>query len=151
MLFSLLGVRLWFLQTVKSDELQEKSDISSTRTVRIAPERGRIFDSEGRILADNKRILTVGVDWQLLRRKTQRDEICTRLSGWVQVPVEELEARWAKQVDSPFLPFPIKRDVDEPTAIAILERVEDFPGVEILTEWQRVYPYAPHAAHVVGY
>lgn len=150
-LFSLLGVRLWFLQTVKADELQERANISSTRLVRIAPERGRVFDSEGRILAGNKRVLTVAVDWQLLRRQTQRTEIFTRLSGWVQVPVEDLEARFDQQINSPFLPFPIKRNIDEPTAIAILERVEDFPGVEVLTEWERVYPHAPHASHIVGY
>jgi penicillin-binding protein 2 len=151
MLFGLLGVRLWFLQTVKADELQESVTFAKTRTVRIAPERGRIFDADGRILADNERILTVAVDWQMLRRKTQRDEIFTRLSGWVQVPVEEMERRFKSNVYSPFLPMPIREDIDEPTAIAILERVEDFPGVEILTEWRRVYPYAPHAAHVVGY
>ncbi len=151
LLFSLLGVRLWFLQTVKSDELQESVTISKTRTVRLAPERGRIFDVHGRILADNERILTVAVDWQMLRRKTQREEIFTRLSGWVQVPVEAMQARFDSQIDSPFLPFPIKQDIDEPTAIAILERIEDFPGVEIVTDWKRVYPYAPHAAHVIGY
>ena len=151
MLFSLLGVRLWFLQTVKADELQESVTISKTRTVRLAPERGRIFDVDGRILADNERILTVAVDWQMLRRKSQREEIFTRLSGWVQVPVEAMNERFDRQIDSPFLPFPIKQDIDEPTAIAILERVEDFPGVEIITEWKRVYPYAPHASHVIGY
>lgn len=150
-LFSLLGVRLWFLQTVKADELQQSVTVSKTRTVRLAPERGRIFDVDGRILADNERVLTLAVDWQMLRRKTQRDEIFTRLSGWVQVPVEAMQERFDRQIDSPFLPFPIKQDIDEPTAIAILERIEDFPGVEIITEWRRVYPYAPHAAHVIGY
>ena len=35
-----------------------------TRTVPLLPERGRIFDADGRILADNQRILTVAVDWQ---------------------------------------------------------------------------------------
>lgn len=150
-LFSLLGVRLWFLQTVKADELQQSVTVSKTRTVRLAPERGRVFDVDGRILADNERILTVAVDWQMLRRKTQREEIFTRLSGWVQVPVEAMQQRFDAQIDSPFLPFPIKRDIDEPTAIAILERVEDFPGVSIETEWKRIYPYAPHAAHVIGY
>ncbi|MEO6652639.1 MAG: penicillin-binding transpeptidase domain-containing protein [Ilumatobacteraceae bacterium] len=150
-LFSLLGVRLWFLQTVKADDLQESVTFAKTRTVRLAPERGRVFDADMRILADNRRVLTVAVDWQILRRKSQRDEIFKRLSGWVQVPVEEMEARFQSDVYSPFLPMPIKEDVDEPTAFALLERVEDFPGVEILTESRRVYPYSPHAAHVVGY
>ena len=150
-LFGLIGVRLWFLQTVKADELQALSTISRTRTVRIPPERGRIFDVDGRILADNQRILTVAVDWQQLRKKTDRLEIFRRLSSWVGVPIEDLEARFESDVDSPFLPMPIKQGIDEPTAAALLERSEDFPGLHILTEWRRVYPYAPHAAHVVGY
>jgi penicillin-binding protein 2 len=69
----------------------------------------------------------------------------------VDVPIEDMEGRFQDQVDSPFLPMPIKRGIDEPTAAALLERSEDFPGLHILTEWKRVYPYAPHAAHVIGY
>ena len=87
-LFSLIGVRLWLLQTVKADELQQLSTIARTRTVRIPPERGRIFDVDGRILADNQRILTVAVDWQQLRKRTDRLEIFRRLSAWVGVPIE---------------------------------------------------------------
>jgi penicillin-binding protein 2 len=150
-LFSLLGVRLWFLQTVKADELQQLSTVARTRTVRLAPERGRIIDSKGRILADNQRVLTVAVDYQQLRKRTDRLEIFRRLSAWVEVPIEDMEARFQSGVDSPFLPMPIKRGIDEPTAAALLERSEDFPGLEIVNEWKRVYPYAPHAAHVVGY
>ena len=149
MLFSLLGVRLWFLQTVKAEELQASVANAGERTIRLAPERGRIFDVDGRILADNQRILTVAVDWQRLRKKTEREEIFRRLSGWIDVPIEEMEARFKSDGYSTFLPMPLREGIDEPTAIAILERIEDFPGVEILTEWQRVYPYAPHAAHVV--
>ena len=153
MLFSLLGVRLWFLQTVKADELQENIEFSRTRTVRLAPERGRIVDREGRILADNERILSVGVDWAVLRRKSQREDIFRRLSGWIDVAPETMEEQFdpsGRTVD-PFRPYIVRRDIDEPTAIALLERVEDFPGVEIVTEWRRVYPYGQHAAHVVGY
>ncbi len=150
-LFSLIGVRLWFLQTVRAEELQARTTAAKTRTVPLLPERGRIFDVDGRILAGNKRILTVGVDWQLLRTRSDREAIFRRLSGWVGVPIEEMEARYDAKVDSPFLPMPVARDVSEETALALLERIEDFPGVSVLKEWERVYPYAPHAAHVVGY
>ncbi|PIE32229.1 MAG: hypothetical protein CSA55_03930 [Ilumatobacter coccineus] len=150
-MFSLLGARLWFLQTVLTDELIEITQGSQTRTIRIPPERGRIFDADGRVLATNERILTVGIDWQMLRKDGQRAEIFRRLSGWVDVPVETMEARFQRQIDSPFLPFPIRQDIDEMTAIALLERIEDFPGLSVYPEWKRVYPYAPHAAHAVGY
>ena len=151
LLFGLVGARLWFLQTVEAESLQAEVDTTKLRTVPLLPERGRIFDAEGRILADNDRVLTVGVDWEIIRNSEYRAEIFRRLSGWVDVPIEEMEERYDSQVYSPFLPMPVAEDVDERTAIAIKERVEDFPGVTILEQWRRVYPYAPLASHVVGY
>jgi len=151
LMFGLVGVRLWFLQTVEQEALQERVDTTKLRTVPLLPERGRIFDADGRILADNERVLTVGVDWQLIRLADDRAEIFRRLSGWIDVPVEEMEARFDSQVYSPFLPMPVAEDIDERTAIAIKERVEDLPGVTIIEESRRVYPYAPLASHVVGY
>ncbi len=60
LLFGLVGARIWFLQTVEQEALQAKVDTTKLRTVPLLPERGRIFDAEGRILADNDRVLTVG-------------------------------------------------------------------------------------------
>jgi penicillin-binding protein 2 len=151
LLFGLVGARLWFLQTVEQEALQEKVNTTKLRTVPLLPERGRIFDADGRIVADNERVLTVAVDWQVIRRSDDRAEIFRRLSGWVDVPVEEMEARFDSQVYSPFLPMPIAEDIDERTATALKERVEDLPGVTIIEESRRVYPYAPLASHVVGY
>ncbi|MEC7384191.1 MAG: hypothetical protein VX526_05870, partial [Actinomycetota bacterium] len=150
-LVGLLGVRLWFLQTVRADELQARVDRSKTRVIQLAPERGRIFDADGRILADNERILTLAVDWKYLQRSSDRTALFTKIAEWVETDVSEMEDRYLSGFYSPFLPLPLVEDIDEPTAIAILERVEQMPGVEILNEWKRVYPYAPHAAHVVGY
>ncbi|MEP1124443.1 MAG: penicillin-binding transpeptidase domain-containing protein [Ilumatobacter sp.] len=151
MLFGLVGARLWFLQTVEQSTLQEQVDTTKRQTRPLLPERGRIFDAEGRILADNERVLTVGVDWDYVRRSDDRAEIFRRLSGWVDVPVEEMEARFDSGIYSTLMPLPVADDVDEPTAIALRERVEDFPGVQILELSRRVYPYAPLASHVVGY
>src|SRR6056297_2929816 len=151
LLFGLVGARLWFLQTVEQEALQAEVDTTKLRTVPLLPERGRVFDAEGRILADNDRVLTVAVDWEVLRDSSNRSEIFRRLSGWLDVPEEDMERRFDSQVYSPFLPMPVAEDVDEPTAIALQERVEDLPGVQILEQWRRVYPYAPLASHVVGY
>ena len=151
LLFGLVGARLWFLQTVEQEALQAEVDTTKLRTVPLLPERGRIFDADGRILADNDRVLTVGVDWELIRRSDDRAEIFRRLSGWVNVPIEEMEARYDSGVYSPFLPMPVAEDIDERTAIALEERIEDLPGVTILEQSRRVYPYAPLASHVVGY
>lgn len=151
LLFGALGTRLWFLQTVQADALQETVDARKTKTVRLVPERGRIFDADGRILADNQQVISVAVDWDVIRDGTDRAELFTRLSGWLQVPVAEMEERYDSDLYSRYKPLPLADDVPENIAVALKERIEDFPGVSIETGWRRVYPYAPLASHVVGY
>ncbi|MFV0308807.1 MAG: peptidoglycan D,D-transpeptidase FtsI family protein [Desertimonas sp.] len=151
LLFSALGVRLWFLQTVESASLQEQVDRTRQVSVKIPPERGRIFDVTGRILADNRGAMTASVDWAAIRRDADRATIFQRLSGWLEVPVEEMEARYDSDLYSRYIPLPLAEDVPEEVAIALRERIEDFPGLTISTTWERVYPYAPLASHVIGY
>ena len=151
LLFGALGVRLWFLQTVEATELQDSVEVERTKTVRLVPERGRIFDADGRILADNERILTVGIDWEVMRDKNDRSQLFKRLSGWIDTPVAEMERRYNANLYSPYLPMPVKEDIDEPTASALMERSEDFPGVQVELGWRRAYPYAPLASPVIGY
>ncbi len=163
-LLGVLGTRLWFLQGTQQQEYQNRVTTSKVRTVFIPPERGRIFDAEGRMLADNKRTLTIAVDWSVIRKRADREALFTRLSGPLQTPVEELQRRFDPcfgepsipkckkgQIYSSLLPLPLKEDVDEPTVNKILERAEDFPGVTVTEDYKRVYPYAPLASHVVGY
>jgi penicillin-binding protein 2 len=148
-----LGTRLWFLQAVQAEEFQASVNASKIRTVSIPPERGRIFDADGRILADNRRTLAVTAEWIVLRKSANRTPLFERLSGWVGVPIEELEARYQEGLRKadPLQPLPLVRDVNEETVQALLERSEDFPGIEVVEQWERVYPYAPLASHVIGY
>jgi penicillin-binding protein 2 len=148
-----LGTRLWFLQGVRAEEYQQTVDRSKIRTVTVPPERGRIFDSDGRVLADNQRVLTVTVDWSVVRKKKNRDALFARLSGPLKVPIADLEQRYevGLQQADPLLPLPLVQDVTEDSVQFFLERREDFPGVDAIEEWRRVYPYAPLASHVVGY
>ncbi len=150
-LFAGLGARLWFLQTVEAQSLQQVVDQRNTRTVLIAPERGQIFDHDGRLVAGNEPIYNVAVDWAAMSRAADRAALFSRLSGWVGVPVEEMERRYDSGDFSTLRPLPIAEDVPEDVVIALGERSEDFPGVTMLESYRRVYPYAPLAAHVVGY
>jgi penicillin-binding protein 2 len=149
-----LGTRLWFLQGVQASTYQLSVDAAKQREVSLPPERGRIFDADGRILADNERVLTVTVDWAVIRnRDNTRAELFERLSGPLDKPVADLEVRYQEGVRlfDPLLPMPLVEDVDEATVQFLLERSEDFPGVSVTEEWRRVYPFAPLASHVVGY
>jgi hypothetical protein len=67
-----------------------------------------------------------------MRDPGDREELFTRLSGWVEVPGEEMEERYNANVYSPYLPMPVKEDVDQDIAVALRERAEDFPGVHVV-------------------
>ena len=150
-LFGALGARLWFLQTVESDALQAEVDSAHTETLLIAPERGQIFDADGRLVAGNERVLNIVVELGGDPPVGRPVAIFQRLSGWVDVPVETMEARYDANTYDPLRPLPVAEDVDEETVTAIMERNEDFPGVSVEVGYRRVYPYAPLASHVVGY
>jgi penicillin-binding protein 2 len=150
-LLGAIGARLWFLQTVQRDSLQEQVLSSQRRSQMIPAERGRIFDAQSRILADNRRVITVTVDRAVIRKSSNRLTLFSRLSGILNVPVETMEARWKSGRYSQYLPLPVAEDVPEDVVLRIESRSEDYPGVHGDEDWARVYPYAPLASHVVGY
>src|SRR5687768_3926751 len=140
-LFGALGARLWFLQTVEASDLQQEVDARNITTVQLRPERGQIFDAEGRLLAGNEQTLNVVVDWAAIRRDSDRAELFSRLSGWVDQPVELMEDRYDANIYDPLRPMPIAEDVSEEIAAGLKERIEDFPGVSIEIGYRRIYPY----------
>ncbi len=150
-LIGLLTVRLWFLQTVDAQGIQERVREVRSRIVKLTPERGRITDVRGRIVADNQRILTITIDRLVIARDLPRQQMWDRLSGVLNMTVQELEDRFQSKRYDPLQPVPLKEDVAEDIGIFLRERSEDFPGVDVREDWRREYPYAPMASHIIGF
>jgi penicillin-binding protein 2 len=151
MLGSLLVVRLWFLQAIDAPGLEVRVREVRTRTVKLTPERGRIFDIKGRIVAGNERLLTITIDRAVIAKDLARKQMWDRLSGAVGLSFEELENRYKSKRYDQLQPLPLKEDVSEDLAVFLRERAEDYPGVDVREEWRREYPFAPMASHVVGF
>lgn len=150
-LFAALFGRLWYLQVAAAPEYRRESITTRTRSVALAPVRGRILDAQGRVLVDNQRTLVVNIDRDQIKDDGRRAPLFARLSGVLAVPAEQLEARYRSGVDDRYLPFPLAVDVTEATANYLKERGEDFPGVQVDDSWQRVYRYGPIGANVIGF
>jgi penicillin-binding protein 2 len=150
-LIGLLTVRLWFLQTVDAQGIQERVREVRSRIVKLTPERGRITDVRGRIVADNQRILTITIDRLVIARDLPRQQMWDRLSGVLNMSVQELEDHFQSKRYDPLQPVPLKEDVAEDVGIFLRERSEDFPGVDVREDWRREYPYAPMASHIIGF
>ena len=150
-LIGLLTVRLWFLQTVDAQGLQERVREVRSRIVKLTPERGRITDVRGRIVADNQRILTITIDRLVIARDLPRQQMWDRLSGVLNMTAQDLEDNFQSKRYDPLQPVPLKEDVAEDIGIFLRERSEDFPGVDVREDWRREYPYAPMASHIIGF
>lgn len=150
-LMSLLSVRMWFLQVVEARTTESIVLAVRTRTIKLLPERGRIFDVTGRVVADNKRILTVTIDRNVIKDATDRLAMFQRLSGPLGLPLEMLYARYEDRRFGPLEALPLKENVSEEIAQFVQERTEDYPGVYVREEWRRNYPFGALASHIVGY
>jgi penicillin-binding protein 2 len=150
-LFGALFARLWYLQVAAAPRYEATSVTNRLREVQLKPTRGRILDVNGFVLVDNKRALVVTIERDSIKDDDERAMLFNRLSGALQVPVNDLEERYISGVDDPLLPFPISKDVSEATANYLMERREDFPGVEVSETFERVYRYGPTGANIIGY
>jgi len=146
-----LATRMWFLQTVQAAQDERIVLAVRTRTIRLLPERGRIFDVTGRVVADNSRILTVTIDREVLKDPKDRMEMFLRLSGPLEMTLDQLAKRIEDKRYGPLEALPLKSGVSEEVALYLSERAEDYPGVYIREDWRRNYPYGAIGSHVIGY
>ncbi len=150
-LFATLLGRLWYLQALAAPELSLEAQRKQERVVVLPPQRGRILDVKGRELVANVKSVQVVVDREVIADDDVRAALWERLGPVIGKAPAEMEARFESPRYDPVLPVPVADGIDEPMAIAIQERQEDFPGVEVQVSSVRAYRYGSIGAHVVGY
>jgi penicillin-binding protein 2 len=162
-LMATLFVRLWHLQVTGGDRYEQAASENRIREVVTPAVRGLLLDDVGRPLVRNRTRLVVSVDrTQLDRQADHGTAVLHRLAAVLNRPYDVLR----KQIrlcgrdvptpcwnGSPYQPVPVLDGADARTALQILERREEFPGVTADLVAAREYP-APqgaNAAHLLGY
>ena len=147
--FGFLAGKLWHMQILSGDHYRKLSENNRIRLVDMPPNRGLIFDSQGRLLADNRPAFTLEVvpedvaDWKLLTK---------RLGQLVGITPEEIEkARRQAKGRPPFKPVRLRANLDR-HQLAVLETFRyELAGVKVKVEYRRAY-HAPYTtAHLIGY
>lgn len=137
-----MGYRLLHVQVVEAAELQERGLDQRLVERELAPERGRIYDRNGDLLAMAVDAETVYAVPDLV---TEPVYIAQQVGGLVGADSEELLEQLRSDKDFVYL----KRQVDPHLAEQI--RQLDLPGVFFEPETTRSYPAGSVAAHVVGF
>jgi cell division protein FtsI (penicillin-binding protein 3) len=134
--------RLTYLQLFRHSEYLARALRQQQRTFEITPERGAIYDRNGRPLA-----MSIPVDSAFAVPSEIADEnLAARLlSGVVNKPQEEIEARL--ESSRSFAWIARKLPPEKADAISKL----NLKGIYLQKENQRFYPKRDLAAHVLGF
>ena len=148
--FLLLVLRLFYLQVIRYDDLNEQAENNRTAIVPIVPNRGVIMDRNGIVLATNYSAYTLEIT--PAKVVMPLEEVIEQLAGVIEIQSRD-KRRFKKLMteSKSFESVPIRtRLSDEEVARFAAQRFR-FPGVEIRARLFRNYPYNQLASHVIGY
>jgi penicillin-binding protein 2 len=145
-----LGSRLAYLQLVESRYYQTLADSNRIRLLPRPPERGRILDRNGLMLAGSQLSHSVFV-WPLAQSQQEWEKILPKLAQYLDIPVQEISEKLEQAgYRSPF-PVRIMRNASPAIVIQLQEQSSALPGVIVEAETVRDYPNGDLAAHLLGY
>ena len=158
-LVAALVARLWYLQVLESEELQTAAAANILRVVYAEAPRGRIFDTKGRILVDNRVVHVVTIDRLSFRAaldESEQHDVLLQIAEIVSrsgrlTKVIHIEERLASREFGPFDKVPVAFDINPDLLVYLGERPDLFPGVSVEERTVRSYPYGEVAAHLLGY
>ncbi len=149
LLFSLLFLRLVYLQLIKGEEFRLLSEKNAVRLKSIKSSRGLIFDRNKTLLVDNRPSFNI----KIVREDAgDVNKIVRKVADLIQIPFQELMKNIAKAGKGAFYkPIMLKSCISR-DQLAILEAHKfDLPGIQIDIEPTRFYIYKKTAAHLLGY
>jgi len=155
--FSVLVLRLLQLQYFDFENNLKRAEENRIRKVNIKASRGYILDRNGVILVRNRPSYQISLLYNGLKTKEIRDSVFDRLLRITDINGNRLldssalafsfeRGRWQK--------FKYQRLIEDaaPEVVALFEeRSEELPGIEILVESRRDYPFGSQGAHIFGY
>ncbi len=141
--FAVLGGRSLYLQSVRTDFLQEKGDARYVRVLEVAATRGRVLDRNGEALAVSTPVKSI---WAIPGDVPASDKERRKLAALLSLPKTELDKKLADASrDFVYL----KRQVSPETAEAV--QALGLKGIHEHPEYRRYYPGGEVTAHVIGF
>ncbi len=145
-----LGSRLVYLQLVEGARNRQLAENNRIRLIPKQPERGKILDRNGKILAGSRLSHSVFL-WPLARKKGEWGNTVSRLSKILNIPESVIQQRLEQAgYNSPFL-VRIARGISPAQVTALSEYSSELEGIQVDAEAVRYYPNGDLAAHVLGY
>ena len=149
LLFFSLVARLTYLQIQTHEEYSNLAQNNRVKLSVISPVRGLIFDSKGRVLAENNPSYSL----ELIPEQVKDiPETIKRLRQLMSISDREITAfEKQRKRHKRFASIPLRNRLNEAEVAIFSVNRHLFPGVDIQARPLRYYPYPELSSHVVGY
>ena len=147
--FALLGMRLFYLQVIRHDDLLAQAENNRTAILPTVPNRGTIIDRNGVVLANNYSAYTLEITPS---RVKNLEATIDSLSEIVEISARDRKRfKRMREESKNFDSLPIRSRLTDEEVAKFTAQHYRFPGVEIKARLFRNYPFGHLASHVVGY
>ena len=155
-LFAALFARLYYLQVLRTTTVEEVFGTARFRDISYQGPRGRILDRNGHVLVDNRESIVVTIDRRQFEALDDPEGLQLRLARALNAAgfptkVSDIAGRIQDPRYDPLKPVPIAEDVSSELESYLLERLYEFPSVDVVRTEVRSYPHGTLAAHLLGY
>ncbi len=158
LLFSVLVIRLWQMQVIRSSEYEYKDRKQSARRIRIPAMRGEIFGRDGTAIVRNRPSYNVlfhpgEMTTERSRDRAQfimdqADQVAAVLGRYNPLTLENVRRHLNYQ---PGLPLTAFKDLSDEERGRLDELFPPVRGLEVTAEPMREYPFGSLAAQLIGY
>lgn len=149
--FIVLAARLYQLQIVRHDELEERAIAQQVRETTVSAPRGTIYDCNGQVLAVSAGVDTVYLSPAEIEMYNEDAEAIAQ--GLADILGLDYEDVYEKTQNTGSWYEVVARKVEPDVAALVREFKEegDYNGVKIEADTKRYYPNGSLAAHVIGF
>jgi len=161
-LFTLLFIRIMYIQFIKGPEYKETASRQQLLSQVISPKRGTIYDSTGKALAISASVDTITInpqeiivkdsdsEVQALKTKARKELVAKKLSEMFELDYQEV----LDKVNSNSTYQIIAKKVTQEKVTELqnwMDENEVYSGINIDETEERFYPYETLASNLIGF
>ncbi len=147
-IFTIIGFRFFYLQIIRGEYYYKLSEQNRTQLFLERAPRGILYDVNGKILCENRP--SISVLFYPFLSKTTNPEVLYNLIKKLEKILPGVRQNIVEGYNSKKTVC-LARNISRDLMFKILEQRVDLPGISVVTEMTRYYPYNEVCSHVIGY
>ncbi|SDW09986.1 peptidoglycan D,D-transpeptidase FtsI family protein [Alicyclobacillus hesperidum] len=147
--FSSLILRMAYVQVAQGKTFRQSEMTTQYARVPILPQRGWIYDANGQVLAWDKPVLAIELDRYTPMTDAQLHQLAAILAPVLETTASSLYQTMQSQPGA--LQVTLASNVTDAQVAFVVEHQTELPGVQVVQDYERQYPYGDLAGQVLGY